>query len=87
MLVRKGSTFQETLQKRESFTEKGYGSIKKIYIYGSADKIMTEVFHRWQINNYKPDKVYVVPGGGHKLMLSRVCDLVPILQEVADKYA
>ncbi|KAJ9177579.1 hypothetical protein P3X46_012786 [Hevea brasiliensis] len=87
MSTRKGSTFREILAKREFFTKKGYGSIKKIYIYGDEDKIMTEDFHQWQIQNYKPEKLYVVPGGGHKLMLSRVNDLFTILQEVADTYA
>ncbi|KAF2292995.1 hypothetical protein GH714_034712 [Hevea brasiliensis] len=87
MLTRKGSTFQETLQKREPFTNEGYGSIKKIYIYGKEDKIMTEEFHQWQIQNYKPEKVYVVHNGGHKLMLSRTIELFKILQEVADEYA
>ncbi|KAF2293005.1 hypothetical protein GH714_034909 [Hevea brasiliensis] len=87
MLTRKGSTFQETLQKREPFTNEGYGSIKKIYIYGKEDKIMTKEFHQWQIQNYKPEKVYVVHNGGHKLMLSRTIELFKILQEVADEYA
>ncbi|OAY35813.1 (S)-hydroxynitrile lyase [Manihot esculenta] len=87
MLTRKGSPFRETLAKRKFFTNKGYGSIKKIYIYGDEDKIMTEEFHEWQIENYKPEKVYVVAGGGHKLMLSRVNDLFAILQEVAYTYA
>ncbi|KAJ9177580.1 hypothetical protein P3X46_012787 [Hevea brasiliensis] len=87
MLTRKGSTFQEILAKRKVFTKKGYESIKKIYIYGDDDKIMTADFHQWQIQNYKPEKVYVVSDGGHKLMLSRVNDLFIILQGVADTYA
>ncbi|KAF2292993.1 hypothetical protein GH714_034697 [Hevea brasiliensis] len=40
-----------------------------------------------EIENYKPDKVYVVPGGDHKLMLSKRIELFQILNEVANTYA
>lgn len=86
-MVRKGSLFQNILAKRKFFTKEGYGSIKRIYVYGDEDKIFLPKFHRWQIANYKPHKVYLVPGGDHKLMLSKRIELFHILQEVAQTYA
>nr|CAA11428.1 alpha-hydroxynitrile lyase [Manihot esculenta] len=87
MLTRKGFLFQNILTKREKFTEEGYGSIKKIYIWTEQDKIFSPEFQRWQIANYKPDKVYQVQGGDHKLQLSKTKEIAQILQEVANAYA
>nr|1E89_A Chain A, HYDROXYNITRILE LYASE [Manihot esculenta]1E89_B Chain B, HYDROXYNITRILE LYASE [Manihot esculenta]1E8D_A Chain A, HYDROXYNITRILE LYASE [Manihot esculenta]1E8D_B Chain B, HYDROXYNITRILE LYASE [Manihot esculenta] len=87
MVMRKGSLFQNVLAQRPKFTEKGYGSIKKVYIWTDQDKIFLPDFQRWQIANYKPDKVYQVQGGDHKLQLTKTEEVAHILQEVADAYA
>ncbi|KAF2308130.1 hypothetical protein GH714_035563 [Hevea brasiliensis] len=87
MLLRKGSLFQSILAKREKFTKEGYGSIKRIYVYTDSDEIFKPYFHSWQIENYKPDKVYKIEGGDQKLMLSKTNELAQILNEVADTYA
>ncbi|KAJ9184916.1 hypothetical protein P3X46_004601 [Hevea brasiliensis] len=84
MLLRKGSLFQSILAKREKFTKEGYGSIKRIYVYTDSDEIFKPYFHSWQIENYKPDKVYKIEGGDQKLMLSKTNELAQILNEVAD---
>lgn len=86
MLLRKGSLFQSILAKREKFTKEGYGSIKRIYVYTDSDEIFKPYFHSWQIENYKPDKVYKIEGGDQKLMLSKTNELAQILNEVADTY-
>lgn len=51
MLTRRGSLFQNILAQREKFTEKGYGSIKKIYVWIEEDKIFLPEFQNWQMNN------------------------------------
>ncbi|KAJ9177574.1 hypothetical protein P3X46_012781 [Hevea brasiliensis] len=85
-LCRKGSLFQNILAKRKNFTKEGYGSIKRIYVHTDSDKIFLPEFQYWQIQNYKPDKVYKVIGGDHKLMLTKTKEIAHILQEVADTY-
>ncbi|OAY33397.1 (S)-hydroxynitrile lyase [Manihot esculenta] len=87
MLTRKGSLFQNILAQREKFTEKGYGSIKKIYVWNEEDKIFLPEFQLWQIANYKPDMVFRVIGGDHKLQLTKTNEIAQILQQVADIYA
>uniref|UniRef100_UPI0038D25B29 Seventy-one-substitution variants of hydroxynitrile lyase n=1 Tax=Hevea brasiliensis TaxID=3981 RepID=UPI0038D25B29 len=86
MLVRPSSLMMEILAKRPFFTKEGYGSIKKIYIVCTEDKGIPEEFQRWQIENYKPDKVYKVEGADHMAMLCKTKELAEILQEVADTY-
>nr|1SCI_A Chain A, (S)-acetone-cyanohydrin lyase [Hevea brasiliensis]1SCK_A Chain A, (S)-acetone-cyanohydrin lyase [Hevea brasiliensis]1SCQ_A Chain A, (S)-acetone-cyanohydrin lyase [Hevea brasiliensis] len=86
MLTRKGSLFQNILAKRPFFTKEGYGSIKKIYVWTDQDEIFLPEFQLWQIENYKPDKVYKVEGGDHLLQLTKTKEIAEILQEVADTY-
>ncbi|CAI0422355.1 unnamed protein product [Linum tenue] len=86
MLTRKGSLFRDDLAKRNNFTEEGYGSVKRVYIYGEEDLIFTKEFQLWQIENFKPDKVYSIPGGDHKLMLCKPKELVSCLLQIAAAY-
>uniref|UniRef100_UPI002FE4FB55 (S)-hydroxynitrile lyase n=1 Tax=Hevea brasiliensis TaxID=3981 RepID=UPI002FE4FB55 len=86
MLVRKSSLFMNILAKRPFFTKEGYGSIKKIYVWTDQDKGIPPEFQLWQIENYKPDKVYKVEGGDHMAMLTKTKEIAEILQEVADTY-
>uniref|UniRef100_UPI0035F21CE6 Fifteen-substitution variant of an ancestral hydroxynitrile lyase n=1 Tax=synthetic construct TaxID=32630 RepID=UPI0035F21CE6 len=87
MLTRPGSFFINDLAQRPKFTEEGYGSIKRVYVWTDEDKIFPPEFQLWQIENYKPDKVYRVQGGDHMPQLSKTNELAEILQEVADTYA
>ncbi|CAI0422356.1 unnamed protein product [Linum tenue] len=86
MLTRKGSFFQDDLAKRNNFTEQGYGSVKRIYIYGEEDLILTKEFQLWQIENFKPDKVYAIAGGDHKLMFCKTKELLNCLLQIAATY-
>nr|BAI50634.1 (S)-hydroxynitrile lyase [Baliospermum montanum] len=83
-LVRKGSFFEQDLDTLPNFTSEGYGSIRRVYVYGEEDQIFSRDFQLWQINNYKPDKVYCVPSADHKIQISKVNELAQILQEVAN---
>ncbi|CAN1168081.1 (S)-hydroxynitrile lyase, partial [Linum perenne] len=70
-LLRRGSLFPEDLANRKPFTKQGYGSVKRVYIYGEDDLFFPKEIHLWQIQNFPPHKVYFVAGGDRKLMFSK----------------
>ncbi|KAM7516577.1 hypothetical protein LguiA_006160 [Lonicera macranthoides] len=87
LLVRPGSLFIEDLLKADKFTDKGLGSVPRVYIVCDEDKTIPVEFQRWMIENYPVTEVKEIVGADHMPMFSKPDELSKCLVEIADKYA
>lgn len=85
-LLRPGSLFIEELEKAEKFTEKNYGSVKKVYVICSEDKTITKEFQKWMIQNYGIENVMEIDGADHMAMFSKPLQVSHCLLRVAKKF-
>nr|AYH53240.1 salicylic acid binding protein [Lycium chinense] len=85
-LVRPSSLFMEDLSKAKYFTDEGYGSVKRIYIVCTEDKVIPEEFQRWQIDNIGVTEAKEIRDADHMAMLSKPKQLCASLLEIAHKY-
>ncbi|XP_050211999.1 salicylic acid-binding protein 2-like [Mercurialis annua] len=86
-LLRPSSFFVYDLSKAKNFSTKGYGSVKRVYILCGEDKIITEEFQRWMIENHPVEEVIKIDDADHMAMFSKPKELGHRLLEIADKYA
>lgn len=63
-----------------------YGSVARVYIVSKQDKLYTEDYQRWIIENNPPKEVKEIEGSDHMLMLSKPQDLCNCLLEIAETY-
>lgn len=87
LLVRPGSLFIEDLLKADKFTDKGLGSVPRVYIVCDEDKTIPVEFQRWMIENYPVTEVKEIVGADHMPMFSKPDELSKCLVEIAHKYA
>ncbi|KAL6961536.1 (R)-mandelonitrile lyase [Sarracenia purpurea var. burkii] len=87
LLVRLGSLFMEDLHKAKNlFTDKGFGSIARVYIVCNQDKCIPPEFQRWMIENSPVKEVQVIEEADHMPMFSASDELARCLVEIAKKY-
>ncbi|TMW89697.1 hypothetical protein EJD97_016789 [Solanum chilense] len=86
-LRRASSLFLEDLSKSKYLTDEGYGSVKKVYIVCTEDKLLPKEFQKWQIDNINSIiETKEIKGADHMAMLSMPKKLCDTLLEIADKY-
>ncbi|PHT55242.1 Methylesterase 1 [Capsicum baccatum] len=85
-LMRPSSLFKEDLSKTKYFTDEGYGSVKKVYIICTEDKVTSKEFQQWQTDNISGTEVKELKGADHMAMLSMPKQLSASLLEIAHKY-
>ncbi|XP_015067106.1 salicylic acid-binding protein 2-like [Solanum pennellii] len=85
-LVRTSSLFLEDLSKAKYFTDEGYGSVKRVYVVCTEDKVMSKEFQQWQIDNIGVTEAKEIKGADHMAMLCMPKKLCDTLVEIADKY-
>lgn len=86
-LGRASSLFLEDLSKSKYLTDEGYGSVKKVYIVCTDDKLLPKEFQKWQIDNINSIiETKEIEGADHMAMLSMPKKLCDTLLEIADKY-
>ncbi|CAA7055324.1 unnamed protein product [Microthlaspi erraticum] len=88
MLVRENPALAtDNLAGTKTFTEEGYGSVKRIYMICGEDDLMSEECQRLMISNFPPNEVMEIKDADHMPMFSKPQELCALLLEVADKYA
>ena len=88
LLIRPSGMFIEELSEKCLLTEAKFGSVKRVYVLCEEDEVMKEDFQRWMIEKNGPiDKVKLIRGAGHMLMLSKPQELCQCLCAVAEDYA
>ncbi|XP_015067105.1 salicylic acid-binding protein 2-like [Solanum pennellii] len=86
-LIRPSSLFIEHLSKAKYFTDEGYGSVNKVYIICTEDKVLPKEFQQWQIDNIESViDVKEVKGADHMAMLCMPKQLCDTLLEIVHKY-
>ncbi|MCE3049579.1 Salicylic acid-binding protein 2 [Datura stramonium] len=85
-LIRPSSLFLEDLSKAKYFTDEGYGSVKRVYIICTEDKVISEEFQGRQIDNISVTEAKEIKGADHMAMLNMPKQLCVNLLEIADKY-
>uniref|UniRef100_M1CT20 Salicylic acid-binding protein 2 n=2 Tax=Solanum tuberosum TaxID=4113 RepID=M1CT20_SOLTU len=86
-LIRPSSLFIEDLSKVKYFTDEGFGSVKKVYIICTEDKVSPKEFQQWQIdNNGTVIEAKEIKGTDHMAMLCMPKQLCDTLLEIAHKY-
>ena len=86
-MLRTGSLFVEDLSKANRFTNKGYGSVTRVYLVCKEDKGITEEFQRWMIENSGLKNVMEIHGADHMAMFSKPQELCDSLLEIAHQCA
>ncbi|XVF61890.1 hypothetical protein PTKIN_Ptkin08bG0170800 [Pterospermum kingtungense] len=87
-LARPGSTFVEDLSKMKNFSEKGYGSVTRVFVACTEDRaILYEKTQRWMIQNYPPRDWFEIKGADHMAMFSKTQEVCDCLVGIANKYA
>ncbi|KAL3376410.1 hypothetical protein AABB24_003036 [Solanum stoloniferum] len=86
-LIRPSSLFIEDLSKAKYFTDEGYGSVKKVYIICTEDKVLPKEFQQWLIDNIGTvTEAKEIKGADHMAMLCMPKQLCDTLLEIAYKY-
>lgn len=85
-LIRPSSLFLEDLSKAKYFTDEGFGSVKRVFIVCTEDKVIPEEFQQWQIDNIGVTEAKEIKGADHMAMLSMPDKLCASLLEIAHKY-
>lgn len=83
--MRPSKLFVSELHDSSLFTKERYGSVPKVYIKCTKDKILTEDFQQWMINRASVTEVIEIDSD-HMVMLSKPRELFDCLLEVAEKY-
>lgn len=76
-MQRPSSFFIDDLEKAKKLSNKGYGSVRRVYVISKEDKCITEEFARWMIQNSGVKEVKVLEDADHMPMLSQpqlICD-------------
>ncbi|XP_039122693.1 salicylic acid-binding protein 2-like [Dioscorea cayenensis subsp. rotundata] len=84
-LMRPSKLFVSELHDSSLFTKERYGSVPKVYIKCTKDKILTENFQQWMINRASVTEVIEIDSD-HMVMLSKPRELFDCLLEVTEKY-
>lgn len=87
LLVRPSGLYLEDISNETMLSDKNYGSVNRVYIISKQDKLYTEDYQRWIIENNPPKEVKEIEGSDHMLMLSKPLELCNCLLEIAEKYA
>uniref|UniRef100_M1CEZ6 Salicylic acid-binding protein 2 n=1 Tax=Solanum tuberosum TaxID=4113 RepID=M1CEZ6_SOLTU len=86
-LIRPSSLFIEDLSKAKYFTDEGYGSVKKVYIICTEDKVLPKEFQQRLIDNIGTvTEAKEIKGADHMAMLCMPKQLCDTLLEIAYKY-
>ncbi|KAG5621427.1 hypothetical protein H5410_006645 [Solanum commersonii] len=81
------SLFIEDLSKAKYFTDEGYGSVKKVYIICTEDKVLPKEFQQWLIDKIGTvTEAKEIKGADHMAMLCMPKQLCDTLLEIAYKY-
>ncbi|KAF5961239.1 hypothetical protein HYC85_002448 [Camellia sinensis] len=76
ILVRTGLLFLEDLAQANNFSNKGYGSVTRVYVVCNNDYATPKVFQRWMIeNNEGMKEVKEIKGVDHMPMFSKPREL------------
>ncbi|XVF61892.1 hypothetical protein PTKIN_Ptkin08bG0171000 [Pterospermum kingtungense] len=87
-LARPGSTFVEDLSKMKNFSKKGYGSVTRIFVAYTKDRVLLyEKTQRWMIQYHPPRGWFEIKGADHMAMFSKTQEVCDCLVEMANKYA
>lgn len=87
MLMRVAPAITSNLTGIKSLTEKGYGSITRVYIVCGEDKSLSLDYQRWIIENSPVKEVMEIKDADHMPMFSKPQELCDRLLKIADKYA
>ncbi|KAK4416244.1 Salicylic acid-binding protein 2 [Sesamum alatum] len=82
MLSRPCCFFVDDLSKKSPFSEKGYGSVKRVFIIVPEDKAVLPHFQRWQIETCGAHQVKEIHDADHMVMLSKPKELCQCLLEI-----
>ncbi|XXG63512.1 hypothetical protein AAC387_Pa05g1685 [Persea americana] len=86
LLARPAGLYLEDISNETMLSEENYGSVTRVYIISKQDKLYTEDYQRWIIENNPPKEVKEIEGSDHMLMLSKTQELCNCLLEIAEKY-
>ena len=85
--MRPTSLFIEDLSKVKYFTDEGFGSVKKVYIICTEDKVLPKEFQQRLIDNIGTvTEAKEIKGADHMAMLCMPKQLCDTLLEIAYKY-
>ncbi|CAA2974959.1 salicylic acid-binding 2-like [Olea europaea subsp. europaea] len=87
LLMRPGSLFIEDLLKADNFTDAKFGSVPRVFVLASEDRVIPPEFQRWMIENNPVKEVKEIKGSDHMPMFSRPDELCQCLVEIAKTYA
>eukprot|EP00268_Persea_americana_P052151 TRINITY_DN582_c3_g1_i1.p1 TRINITY_DN582_c3_g1~~TRINITY_DN582_c3_g1_i1.p1 ORF type:complete len:308 (-),score=32.59 TRINITY_DN582_c3_g1_i1:328-1251(-) len=86
LLARPAGLYLEDISNETMLSGENYGSVARVYIISKQDKLYTEDYQRWIIENNPPKEVKEIEGSDHMLMLSKTQELCNCLLEIAEKY-
>ncbi|XP_010531230.1 PREDICTED: methylesterase 1-like [Tarenaya hassleriana] len=86
-LVRPGSLFTNDLSERKRFSDKGYGSVRRVFVVCKEDKAIPEEHQRWMIQNFPADHVVDMEDTDHMPMMCNPLQLTHHLLDIANKFA
>ncbi|CAA7033186.1 unnamed protein product [Microthlaspi erraticum] len=87
MMMRVNPIVTINLAGTRSFSEEGYGSVKRIYIVCGQDLVEPEDYQRWMIKNFPVNEVMEIKDADHMAMFSKPRELGDLLLEISDRYA
>ncbi|KAG9440750.1 hypothetical protein H6P81_020915 [Aristolochia fimbriata] len=87
MLVRPTPTALDDFSDENLLTMERYGSVPRVYVICTEDKIIKEEFQRWMIGNYPPKEIKAIEGSDHMPMLCKPEELCQFLLEIAKIYS
>lgn len=85
-MARPSGLYLEDISNETMLSEENYGSVVRVYIISKQDKLYTEDYQRWIIENNPPKEVKEIEGSDHMLMLSKPQELCNCLLEIVEKY-
>ncbi|KAL2522852.1 Methylesterase 1 [Forsythia ovata] len=87
LLMRPGSLFIEDLLKADNFTDEKFGSVPRVFVVATEDKVIPPEFQRWMIENNPVKEVKEIKGSDHMPMFSKPDELCQCLVEIAQTHA
>ncbi|KAL9265646.1 Salicylic acid-binding protein 2-like protein [Drosera capensis] len=84
--LRPSSVFQHELPKGITLSEKGYGSVRRVYVTCDQDRTITLNFQHWMIEESGASEVKELKGSDHMPMFCMPQELCNYLVDIAFRY-
>ncbi|KAK3005191.1 hypothetical protein RJ639_016433 [Escallonia herrerae] len=76
---------EEDMSKELKLSSKKYGTVRRVFVISSEDKVTNKDFQLWMIENNPPNQVEEITGSDHMVMMSKPAELFVCLQGIAEK--